>query len=112
VARLHKQDRQAEEAAEKVLFVIPSARTEDSRRGEARDLLFFAIPKKQQIPRANTALRNDTLRVFPQRLKPVLPTLQRRWNSVPGAQCDCGLPADLLSGGYLNPELLRDCGEK
>jgi hypothetical protein len=50
---------QALEAAEKVLFVIPS---------EARDLLFFAIPKKQQIPRANTAHRNDTLRVFPQPL--------------------------------------------
>jgi hypothetical protein len=45
-----------------VLFVIPS---------EARDLLFFAKPKKKQIPRANPALRNDSLRVFPQPLKPV-----------------------------------------
>jgi hypothetical protein len=42
-------------------FVIPS---------EARDLLFFAKPKKKQIPRANPALRNDMLRVFPQPLKP------------------------------------------
>ena len=42
-------------AAEKVLIVI---------RSEARDLLFFAIPKKQQIPRANTAVRNDKLWVF------------------------------------------------
>ena len=40
----------AEEAAEKVIFVIPS---------EARDLLFFAKSKKKQIPRANPALRND-----------------------------------------------------
>jgi hypothetical protein len=35
----------------KSVFVIPS---------EARDLLFFAKPKKKQIPRANPALRNDT----------------------------------------------------
>jgi hypothetical protein len=48
-------------AAEKVLFVIPS---------EARDLLFFPASKKQQIPRANPALRNDMVRVFPQPLKP------------------------------------------
>src|SRR5579863_1949208 len=41
----------------KCLFVIPS---------EARNLLFFANPKKNQIPRANPALRNDLLRVFPQ----------------------------------------------
>jgi hypothetical protein len=53
---------QASQAAEKVLFVIPS---------EARDLLFFAKPEKKQIPRANPALRNDTLRVFPQPLQPV-----------------------------------------
>jgi hypothetical protein len=52
----------ASQAAEKVLFVIPS---------EARDLLFFAKPKKKQIPRANPALRNDTLRIFPQPLQPV-----------------------------------------
>jgi hypothetical protein len=51
---------QAEQAAEKVLFVIPS---------EARDLLLFAKPKKKQIPRANPALRNDSLRVFPQPLE-------------------------------------------
>jgi hypothetical protein len=31
---------------------------------EVRDLLFFATPRKQQIPRANTALRNYTLGVF------------------------------------------------
>jgi hypothetical protein len=47
------------QATEKVFFVIPS---------EARDLLFFAKPKKKQIPRANPALRNDTFRVFPQLL--------------------------------------------
>jgi hypothetical protein len=58
-----KENQQAEQAAEKVLFVIPS---------EARDLLFLAKPKKKQIPRANPALRNDTLRVFPQPLKRVL----------------------------------------
>src|SRR5579863_7437191 len=46
----------------KCFFVIPS---------EARDLLFFANPKKKQIPRANPALRNDLLRVFPQPLQPV-----------------------------------------
>jgi hypothetical protein len=39
----------------KALFAVPS---------EARDLLFFAKPRKKQIPRANTALRNDSLRVF------------------------------------------------
>jgi hypothetical protein len=53
----------ASQAAEKVLFVIPS---------EARDLLFFAKPKKKQIPRANPALRNDTLRIFPQPLQAAL----------------------------------------
>jgi hypothetical protein len=52
---------QASDAAGKVLFVIPS---------EARDLIFLATLKKQQIPRANTALRNDMLRVFPQPLQP------------------------------------------
>jgi hypothetical protein len=50
----------AEQAAEKGFFVIPS---------EARDLLFFPASKKQQIPRANPALRNDTVRVFPQPVK-------------------------------------------
>jgi len=50
----------AQQAAEKVLFVIPS---------EARDLLFFSTSKKKQIPRANTALRNDMVRVFPQPVK-------------------------------------------
>src|SRR5579863_2353405 len=45
----------------KCFLVIPS---------EARDLLFFAKPKKKQIPRANPALRNDSLRVFPQPLQP------------------------------------------
>jgi hypothetical protein len=49
------------QAAEKVLFVIPS---------KARDLLFFSASKKQQIPRANAALRNDNVRVFPQPVKP------------------------------------------
>ena len=38
----------------KCFFVIPS---------EARDLLFFSKTEKKQIPRANPALRNDTLRV-------------------------------------------------
>jgi hypothetical protein len=51
----------AEQAAERVPFVIPS---------EARDLLFFPASKIQQIPRANPALRNDMMRVFPQPLKP------------------------------------------
>jgi hypothetical protein len=50
-----------EQAAEEVLFVIPS---------EARDLLFCPTSKKQQIPRANIALRNDMVRVFPQPVKP------------------------------------------
>jgi hypothetical protein len=50
-----------EQAAEEVLFVIPS---------EARDLLFSPTSKKQQIPRANIALRNDMVRVFPQPVKP------------------------------------------
>jgi hypothetical protein len=45
------------------MFVIPS---------EARDLLFSPASKKQQIPRANPALRNDTVRVFQQSVKPVL----------------------------------------
>jgi len=57
------QTPQAEVAAEKVVyFVIPS---------EARDLLFCSAPKKQQIPRANTALRNDMVRVYPQPVQPV-----------------------------------------
>jgi hypothetical protein len=50
------------QVAEKVLFVIPS---------EARDLLFFSTSKKQQIPRAKTALRNDKVRVFPQPVYPL-----------------------------------------
>jgi hypothetical protein len=63
----------ATQVAEKVLFVIPS---------EARDLLFFAKPKKKQIPRANPALRNDSLRVFPQPQKPALQKpFPKRWNS-------------------------------
>jgi hypothetical protein len=52
---------QAEEIAQKVRFVIPS---------EARDLLFFSACKKQQIPRAKPALRNDRVPVFPQPVKP------------------------------------------
>jgi len=55
------QNPQAEQPVEKVLFVIPS---------EARDLLFFSASKKQQIPRANPALRNDMVRVFPQPVQP------------------------------------------
>jgi hypothetical protein len=55
-----------------MLFVIPS---------EARDLLFFATPKKQQIPRANPALRNDTLRVFPHPLLHVL--LAKKFSGTP-----------------------------
>jgi hypothetical protein len=51
----------AEQAAGKGLFVIPS---------EARDLFFFSASKKQQIPRANLAFRNDMVRVFPQPVKP------------------------------------------
>jgi hypothetical protein len=49
-----------EQAAGKVFFVIQS---------EARDLLFFWPSKKQQIPRANPALRNDMAGVFPQPAK-------------------------------------------
>ena len=52
---------QAEQAAEKGLFVIPN---------EVRDLLFFSACMKQQIPRANPALRNDNVRVFPQPVQP------------------------------------------
>ena len=59
------QTPQAEKAVEKVLFVIPSG---------ARDLLFFSAFKKKQIPRANPALRNDMVRVFPQPVKPARPT--------------------------------------
>jgi hypothetical protein len=33
---------------------------------EARDLLLFAKLKKKQIPRAKTALRNDSFGVFPE----------------------------------------------
>ena len=49
------------------------------------------------------------------RLKSVLlvaSPLQRYWNSVSGAQRDCGLHLDRLSGGDLHVELLRDCGEE
>jgi hypothetical protein len=53
---------QASQAKEKSVFVIPS---------EARDLLFFSASKKQQIPRANTALRNDKVRVFSQPVQPL-----------------------------------------
>ncbi len=60
---------EAVQVAEKVLFVIPS---------EARDLLFFSASKKQQIPRANTALRNDMVRVFPQGVEPALHTRAAR----------------------------------
>jgi len=52
----------ASQAAKKVQFVIPS---------EARDLLFFSGSKKQQIPRANPALRNDMAGVFPQPVQPL-----------------------------------------
>jgi hypothetical protein len=41
------------QAGEKVVFVIPS---------EARDLLFLSTSKRQQIPRAYNAHRNDKLR--------------------------------------------------
>jgi hypothetical protein len=61
IIRLRTDVAQTEEAAEKEPFVIPS---------EARDLRFFATRKKQQIPRAKLALRNETLRVFSQLLKP------------------------------------------
>jgi len=68
------------QAAEKILFVIPR---------EARDLLFFSASKKQQIPRANPALRNDTVRVFPQ---PVQPSAWRcpreRVRSVANEKCE------------------------
>jgi len=50
-------------------FVIPS---------EARDLLFFAKPKKKQIPRANPALRNDSLIVLPQPLQPCRKLLEEK----------------------------------
>src|ERR1035438_7616113 len=49
-----------EQAAEKIFWVNPS---------EARDLLLLSASKKQQIPRANPALRNDMAGVFPQPVK-------------------------------------------
>jgi hypothetical protein len=49
-----------EQAWQKVAFVIPN---------EVRDLLFFSASKKQQISRANPALRNDMVQVFPQAVK-------------------------------------------
>jgi hypothetical protein len=58
----------------KCLFVIPS---------EARDLLFFAKSKKKQIPRANPALRNDSMRVFPQPLKPRHQCTEKYWALAP-----------------------------
>jgi hypothetical protein len=48
---------------EKVLF-----HPEGSRRSEAMDLLFFANSRKQQIPQAKNAFRNDTLGIFPKLL--------------------------------------------
>jgi hypothetical protein len=48
---------------EKVLF-----HPEGSRPSEATGLRFFANSKKQQIPQAKTAFRNDTLGVFPKLL--------------------------------------------
>jgi hypothetical protein len=65
--KLHRLNR----LRKKRFLVIPS---------EARDLLFFAKPEKKQIPRANPALRNDTLRVFPQPLKPALLDLPMHWD--------------------------------
>jgi hypothetical protein len=52
---------QPEAAAEKVVyFVIPFTVNVHGEPSEARDLLFCTASKKQQIPRANPALRNDT----------------------------------------------------
>src|ERR1700685_2976024 len=48
----------------KCFFVI----TRSPRR--PRDLFFFVQPNKRQIPRANPALRNDSLRVFAQPVQP------------------------------------------
>jgi len=77
----------ASQDAEKVLSVIPS---------EATDLLFFLASKKQQIPRANPALRNDKLRVFPQPIQPV------RFKS------DQGLNPHRLKPMPLNPKSQRE----
>jgi hypothetical protein len=60
----------AKQAAEKALFVIPFTVNAHGEPSEARDLLFFSASKKQQIPQANTALRNDMVGVFPHPLKP------------------------------------------
>jgi hypothetical protein len=58
------------QAAEKVLFVIPFTVSVQDEPNEARDLLFFSASKKQQIPRANPALRNDIVRFSPQPVQP------------------------------------------
>ena len=59
LTKIHRLNR----LRKKPFLVIPS---------EAKDLLFFAKTKKKQIPRAKTALRNDSFRFFPQTVKPVL----------------------------------------
>jgi hypothetical protein len=56
--------------AQKVFFVIPFTVNVHGEPSEARDLLFCSGSKKQQIPRANPALRNGIVRVFPQTHKP------------------------------------------
>jgi len=45
----------------KYFFVIPFTENVLGEPREARDLLFFSASKKQQFPRANSALRNDML---------------------------------------------------
>ncbi len=47
---------------ERVFFVIPFT----VNRAKRGDLLFLSGFKKQQIPRANSALQNDMAGVFPQ----------------------------------------------
>ncbi len=54
----------------KDFFVIPFTVNVHGEPSEARDLLFFSASKKQQIPRANPALRNDMVRLFPQPVQP------------------------------------------
>ena len=51
------------EPASHRLFVIPFTVNVHGEPSKARDLLSISPSKKQQIPRANTALRNEMVRV-------------------------------------------------
>jgi len=75
------------------MLVIPS---------EARDLLFLSGSKKQQIPRAHPALRNDIVRVFTQLLKAGQSVLKwlARAREFPTALCG------LIERSWLNMRLM------